>query len=329
MNMDQFGFLAENCSNYTINEFNLQAVSEKLFVLNLNICSFDAKYDAFITFLDQLKFLPDIIIMSETWLNDEKQQNIVGYQSFHCYRDLNRSGGGISAFVNNSLNAKCFLISSENSHDLEHLHIKLLSNELKCDLIAVYRPPNQGTIDDFLFKIDEMLSNIPSSQKIILGGDLNINLLSDYSGSQKLIELSQIYSLSPHITLPTRPNSNGNDSLIDHIWSNFNDSNHKSGVFENIGLSDHLINFVFFHVSMSRIKTKVKFRNHSEVCINNMIDKLQNFSLFFPLLTATLDFDDKFSLFLDEIDRIYKASCHKLVISPWLFNRVHSMYFVT
>ena len=154
-----------------------------------------------------------------------------------------------------------------------------------------------------------MHSNIPSSLKIILGGDLNINLLSDYSGSQKLIELSQIYSLSPHITLPTRPNSNGNDSLIDHIWSNFNDSNHKSGVFENIGLSDHLINFVFFHVSMSRIKTKVKFRNHSEVCINNMIDKLQNFSLFFPLLTATLDFDDKFSLFLDEIDRIYKASC--------------------
>ena len=40
-----------------------------------------------------------------------------------------------------------------------------------------------------------------------------------------------------------------------------------------------------------------------------MIDKLTNFRLFFPLLTATLDSNSKFNLFYDELDRIYKTYC--------------------
>ena len=51
------------------------------------------------------------------------------------------------------------------------------------------------------------------------------------------------------------------------------------------------------------------FRDHSESNILKMIDKLTNFSLFFPLLTATLDSNSKFDLFYDELDRIYKTCC--------------------
>ena len=57
-----------------------------------------------------------------------------------------------------------------------------------------------------------------------------------------------------------------------------------------------------------------------------MIDKLVNFRLFFPLLTATLDFNSKFSLFYDEVDRIYKSCCpikikevrSDKLLKPWL-----------
>ena len=40
-----------------------------------------------------------------------------------------------------------------------------------------------------------------------------------------------------------------------------------------------------------------------------MIDRLTNFKLFFPLLTATLDSNSKFNLFHDELERIYQACC--------------------
>ena len=71
---------------------------------------------------------------------------------------------------------------------------------------------------------------------------------------------------------------------------------------------------------------KIQFRDHSEANILKMIDSLYNFSLFYPLLTATLDLNSKFDLFYDEIERIYKASCPiktkeisvKRLKKPWL-----------
>ena len=54
---------------------------------------------------------------------------------------------------------------------------------------------------------------------------------------------------------------------------------------------------------------KINFRDHSEANILKMIDKLMNFNLFFPLLTATLDLNSKFNLFHDEIERIYRTCC--------------------
>ena len=60
---------------------------------------------------------------------------------------------------------------------------------------------------------------------------------------------------------------------------------------------------------MDSEKKKIQFRDHSEANILKMIEKLTNFNLFYPLLTANLDFNSKFDLFHDELERIYKACC--------------------
>ena len=68
-----------------------------------------------------------------------------------------------------------------------------------------------------------------------------------------------------------------------------------------------------------------------------MIDGLTNFSLFFPLLTATLDSNSKFNLFYDELERIYQTCTIKIkeistkkIKKPWLsqqlLNDIHEKY---
>lgn len=55
-------------------------------------------------FLNLLPFQPDVIVITETWLNDadSKYINIPGYNSeFFCREG--RSGGGIVIFLNNKL----------------------------------------------------------------------------------------------------------------------------------------------------------------------------------------------------------------------------------
>ena len=61
-----------------------------------------------------------------------------------------------------------------------------------------------------------------------------------------------------------------------------------------------------------------------------MIDKLTNFALFFPLLTATLDLNSKFDIFYNELDRIYTTCCptkikeisEKRLKKPWLSSQL-------
>ena len=61
-----------------------------------------------------------------------------------------------------------------------------------------------------------------------------------------------------------------------------------------------------------------------------MIDKLTNFSLFFPLLTANKDFNAKFNTFFDEVDRIYKKCCpiksknvsENKIKKPWINHEI-------
>ena len=163
-------------------------------------------------------------------------------------------------------------------------------------------------LDAFFSNIDEILGSISVGQNLILAGDFNICMLSQSQITQNFLDIARSYSLIPHISIPTRPNTNGNDTLIDHIWSNFG-VNFKAGVFQNLGITDHQINFVLFPVSIERTKIKISFRDHSDQSIQSMIDRLINCKLFFPLLTANSDFNSKFDMFCTEIDRIYKTSC--------------------
>ena len=100
----------------------------------------------------------------------------------------------------------------------------------------------------------------------------------------------------PHIDKVTRPNFNGNDSLLDHIWTNFG-FNFESGVFNEICISDHYISFTFLPLDLNTERKKISFRDHSEENIKKMIEGLVNFRHFFSTTNPHARFEFKIQPF--------------------------------
>ena len=295
-------YSVDPCFYYSIDSFN-QVIHPcgNLFIINYNIRSLNCNFDEFSVFLESLKILPDMVIFTETWLLDNNISDIDGYNGYHCNRSSNNSGpgGGVSVFLKKTLQAKIIIENMNSLPEIEYVHLRLIYKKSSClNLIAIYRPPNPTLLSDFFDKLDSIMSIISVNNKIVLAGDLNIDGLSDSNQSQSLFDRLSIYSLKSHIILPTRPN-NTNGTQIDHIWSD-NEYVISAGVFSDCKITDHFPTFVILPTNVTRKTILKEFRDHSDRCINAMVDRLTNFQLFFPLLTANLDFQSKFKVFYDE-----------------------------
>ena len=333
-NSDNFAIVDGNCLNYSIEHFNETFCrnNNQILVMNFNIQSFDSKLDEFSAFLHNINQLPHILVLTETWFSPTTCCDLEGYKAYHCTRPGTNDRGGVTIYILESLNLSCLHYSVKVSPDLEHVRIILkpnYENRKKIEIVGVYRPPYRPLLDDFFYSLESILNNLGTSNDQIFAGDFNICGIARNHLLDRYLDIMRSFNLMPHINKITRPNPHGNDSCLDHIWTNFG-FNFKSGVFNEVFISDHYINFVLLSIEINTTKKKIQFRDHSETNIQNMIDKLTNFKLFFPLLTATLDLNSKFNLFHDELNRIYKTCCPiktkeisaNRLKKPWLTNQL-------
>ena len=96
-----------SCLNYTCREFNdtFKNISN-LFVMHLNIRSLYSNWDEFTSCLDMFKLKFSVIVITETWLDScSLHYNLPGYKAFHTIRQNGR-GGGVSIFVENSIDCE-------------------------------------------------------------------------------------------------------------------------------------------------------------------------------------------------------------------------------
>ena len=82
---------ARQSDYYGIEHYNAQFQTcgeSHVTILNYNVRSFNANSSAFLSFLKTLYKLPDIIVISETWITKELLEfsNIDGYVAFHTIR---------------------------------------------------------------------------------------------------------------------------------------------------------------------------------------------------------------------------------------------------
>jgi len=298
-----------DCSRYDPRKFRstFVGISDKFFVFHQNIRSFNKNCDELLLFMNGLDVCIDVVILSETWFNEDNCYDIPGYKSYHSYRK-DRGGGGISIYVSAKLKSKIISDICVITPVAEFCGAAVsLSASVTINVIGFYRPPGNSTIEQFCnFYENSILSKFSPSQMIVAGGDANINLLSSDGTIDPYTDLMYSNCFLPCITLPTRVTSN-TQTIIDHIWSNII-SNVKSGVFEN-DITDH---YTIFTCILDRrsVKTLVarKFRDCSEMNVSKLKERL-SLSLAGFHIYDSIDIDLKTQIFLDVLYNVYNECC--------------------
>ena len=223
-------------------------------MLNFNIRSFFCNQTHLESLLELLETNFKVLFISETWLtqNNFEHAQLANFHSHHTFRTNSRSGG-ISVFTSDlfkSEKIECLCICSEN---IETCTVCIYVGTTKLFALGVYRP-HSGTIDDFTFELNNILSHeILVNSKIVIGGDMNVNL--DNFSSESILNYSATlmsFNFYCVIDKPTRFSNddcvnNPNRSLIDHIWFNVNVPN-ISGII-HFDATDHRPCFLHFQLN--------------------------------------------------------------------------------
>lgn len=126
-------------------------------IINYNIRSFRANGDEFKAMLQSLDAHPEIIIPTETWLNEDESAlySIEGYNAYHTTR-VDSRGGGVSIFCLREYVCHQLPTLSICTNTIEScvVRISLLDHDLY--IFAIYRP-HSDSIDNFVEQIDGML----------------------------------------------------------------------------------------------------------------------------------------------------------------------------
>lgn len=168
---------------YSINAYRFENVNG-LNIIHINIQSLRNKIDdieeLISTIENKTKNKIHIIALSEIWIyaNENKFFNINGFNVFFSNRNKNRSGG-CCLFVTNEL--ETILLNEFEYENSNFLIIKLSKYDLK--IACIYRFGNSN-IQNFVEKLE---SEIFKYKKLVVLGDININLRNADSGTNDYI----------------------------------------------------------------------------------------------------------------------------------------------
>ena len=180
----------------------------------------------------------DILILSETFCSKKVPDSFYSTHGYHLYRKdrVGKSGGGILAYVNNSLHAK-------RREDLEANYLEVLWLETcpyksKRPLLigGAYRPPSCKAADDK--RLGKNIENVHLlNRETILLGDINIDYLCTAKFEKhSLVKTLRNLNMSQLVMEITRPLSK---TCLDHIWCSHPERLNNVRVLSS-GMSDHL-----------------------------------------------------------------------------------------
>nr|CAI5838539.1 unnamed protein product [Callosobruchus analis] len=131
-----------------------------------------------------------ILGITETWLSDRIDENLVNIPDFDFFRaDGGGRGGGVGAYVRSSLKALCIKLDQPAS-ELQSLWLSVNISGLKIIVGILYRPPTYKNLYASINMIDSCLQEVrPKYDELILLGDLNINLLNQPSETYILTQI--------------------------------------------------------------------------------------------------------------------------------------------
>src|SRR5580692_6781056 len=127
-----------------------------------NACSILAHLGELKTYLSSCKCLPEIICLQETWLKDNKQFSLKGYEIVRRDRKTETHGGGVATLIKSGINFSVL----EVPDNFECIVVEVKLKTCKYTIVNVYNPPDVD-IDVECYK------KLFSYRNCIITGDFN------------------------------------------------------------------------------------------------------------------------------------------------------------
>lgn len=309
------------CQYYSIDNINthFRDIGKcNLSLFHHNARSLNKHNNDILNYFSSLDHHFDIYGFSETWFGSDDDASLVDigdYSVENCIRE-GRTGGGVTLFINNTIN---YRIRHDLSLDCQHcdsLFIETSNNSITTIIGIVYKP-EYVVFADFISQLTNVLSTISNEKKsCYIMGDFNLDLLKHDSNSKILDFLNTFYShdFIPSIDRPTRifTNTAGVTSatLIDNIFTNDITANIISGVAVT-DLSDHFPIFVTKrHSRPNSLNPNSLPKKCRQFKPNNIKGLTNALSLVdWNFVISTLDPDEAYNKFNDKLTKLLDIHC--------------------
>ena len=264
--------------------------SEEFLIINMNSRSLVNKYEELELICEQVK--PDLICITETWLDDSLPPNAcipTGYKIIRKDRSKifkkkysKSSGGGLAIFYKENLVLENKTFLTDKTEEILWVQPKIKESFL---LGLIYKPnysdmlvtrKGESLIEENVRKASEV------SNKLIICGDFNIDMMNPKNPqTEQLNTIYDTYQLKQLIKKPTRiDTTSGKAALIDHFWKTSEAPEvNREGTF--VGLSDHYGTYITINVTKQPTPNeKIKFRSYKNYDVNkyknDLKDKLES-----------------------------------------------------
>lgn len=304
---------------YTESQFNSaqssKQTSTKFSVLHVNARSLLKNFENILLFIHSLNYKFSVIAISETWLDDFKQNlvHIDGYNLITKHRQDDR-GGGVALYIDSCLHfvERCDL-NAMHVIDTEHIFALIsLEQNVFVNVGAIYSKPDKD-IKLFNDSFSNLVDKIGHEKNItFIAGDYNINLLKyeNHKETNNFLNLMFEHHYFPLITRPTRFSANGS-TLIDNIFTNCMDDKFSTGCMIS-DISDHLPVYAILNNLKETHSKKTKCISISSRPINDEnLKKLEyellhtDWSLYDDDIKTKSDIEEKYTDFTDKLNHIY------------------------
>ena len=242
---------------------------KEMLIINMNSRSIVNKTEELEHICQEIN--PDIVCITETWLDDSVPTNSctpTGYKAIRKDRSNEykqkygrNKGGGIAIYFKDHLKVEKKDYLSDAIEEILWVQVKAKTSFM---LGVVYRAeytdlitekPGECKLEENIRKASEI------TNRLILTGDLNIDVNSTAIKTSHLKEIYKCYGLSQYIKKPTRVDpKTGKPTIIDHIWSNKEVNLIKmTGTFT--GVSDHFGTYMKLNLQpQEAAKEKIRYR---------------------------------------------------------------------
>ena len=213
----------------------------KFTVLHANVRSLTKNLENLEHLINELKFLPDIVCITETKLKDNYQTkpNMTGY-SMECINSTTNAGG-VGIYIKSNISYKITKNFQLNLSGCEDIWVDInLNNKENLTIGVVYKHPNTN-LHAFKSTFENTLEILTQNKaNHIICGDFNIDLLKQTSFVKDYLDSLTACGCNQYINNPTRFSpDNTSQSLLDHIYSNLNSHRITCQLIQN-DISDHL-----------------------------------------------------------------------------------------